>query len=263
MLEPQVPASIAQYLRGYQRDGVRFLFQRFSAGEGGILGDDMGLGKTIQAIAFVSALLQMKGKCKDASVKIYFYFYLFLVFTFWFVLCFSNFIFSGTQEDKLRHCPSYIRNDIAPGIKILSVSPVLVICPASLSDNWFDEFQTWGHFKVLKLTTANRYCRFNVHHFSNLIFLLFSNLLNLCLYFRLDLLNIAKRKECDVLLVTYETARSSIDFLNVVDWTCVLLDEVHRIKETGSQISKALCSLRCKLRFGFTGTPFQVNLHTG
>lgn len=52
---------MAQYLRNYQRDGVRFLYCKFTAGEGGILADDMGLGKTIQAIAFIAAILKMKG----------------------------------------------------------------------------------------------------------------------------------------------------------------------------------------------------------
>ncbi|XP_034240340.1 DNA excision repair protein ERCC-6-like 2 [Thrips palmi] len=194
----QVPPSIAQYLRDYQLDGVRFLYRKFKKGEGGILGDDMGLGKTVQAIAFIAAILQMK----------------------------------GTKEDKLRHCMTYIREDIAPGIELPSVNPVLVICPASLIDNWFDELQTWGHFWVQKLTTANR----------------------------LDLINRARRKECDVVLITFELARSCIDLLNMVDWTCILADEVHRIKEYNSQITKALCRLRCQIRFGFTGTPYQNNL---
>lgn len=78
---------------------------------------------------------------------------------------------------------------------------------------------------------------------------------------RLDLINRAKRRECDVVIITFELARSSIDFLNMVDWTCVLVDEVHRIKDNGSQITRALNSLHCQKRFGLTGTPFQVNVN--
>src|SRR6185312_5553662 len=37
-------------LRGYQREGVRWLAFLKSAGLGGILADDMGLGKTLQAM---------------------------------------------------------------------------------------------------------------------------------------------------------------------------------------------------------------------
>ncbi|KAJ1525630.1 hypothetical protein ONE63_008848 [Megalurothrips usitatus] len=194
----QVPASIAQYLRNYQREGVRFLYQRYREGEGAILGDDMGLGKTVQAIAFISAILQMK----------------------------------GTKDDKFRHLPQAVRNEIAPGIEVPSVSPVLVICPASLSDNWADELQTWGHFNFFKISSSNKF----------------------------EVINKAKRKECDVLITTFEFARSSIDLLNTVEWACVLADEVHRIKDPTSQISKALNSLHCNSRFGFTGTPYQNNM---
>lgn len=38
-----VPAAINTYLRDYQRDGVRFFWERYKEGRGGLLGDDMGL----------------------------------------------------------------------------------------------------------------------------------------------------------------------------------------------------------------------------
>lgn len=48
----KVPATINRYLRDYQRDGVRFLYQHYSENTGAILGDDMGLGKTVQVTRF-------------------------------------------------------------------------------------------------------------------------------------------------------------------------------------------------------------------
>ena len=39
-----IPAAIASKLREYQIDGVKFLYKRFKAGTGAILGDDMGMG---------------------------------------------------------------------------------------------------------------------------------------------------------------------------------------------------------------------------
>jgi len=45
---PRVPQPLNRLLREYQREGVRFLYQCWEMGRGGILGDDMGLGKTIQ-----------------------------------------------------------------------------------------------------------------------------------------------------------------------------------------------------------------------
>ncbi|KII84080.1 hypothetical protein PLICRDRAFT_368459 [Plicaturopsis crispa FD-325 SS-3] len=40
-----VPASINTYLREYQRDGIRFFWNQYKEGRGGLLGDDMGLVK--------------------------------------------------------------------------------------------------------------------------------------------------------------------------------------------------------------------------
>lgn len=52
----EVPQEIKADLRGYQKDGFRWLAILDAWGFGGILADDMGLGKTLQVIAF----LQMK-----------------------------------------------------------------------------------------------------------------------------------------------------------------------------------------------------------
>src|ERR1700722_12447808 len=37
-----VPGGINTYLREYQREGVRFFWERWKGGRGGLLGDDMG-----------------------------------------------------------------------------------------------------------------------------------------------------------------------------------------------------------------------------
>ncbi len=52
-LKPEIPEHIDKVLRGYQRDGVRWLYQLSRYSFGGILADEMGLGKTLQVIAFV------------------------------------------------------------------------------------------------------------------------------------------------------------------------------------------------------------------
>ncbi|KAK4174928.1 putative DNA repair and recombination protein [Triangularia setosa] len=62
-----IPASIAQYLRDYQIEGVGFLHQRFVYQKGCILGDDMGLGKTVQVAAFLTAVFGKTGDERDAK----------------------------------------------------------------------------------------------------------------------------------------------------------------------------------------------------
>lgn len=45
----KVPGSINTFLREYQRDGVRFFWERYHEGRGGLLGDDMGLVRKLSA----------------------------------------------------------------------------------------------------------------------------------------------------------------------------------------------------------------------
>jgi superfamily II DNA or RNA helicase len=52
--EPALPGDLHAELRGYQREGVRWLDFLRTAGLGGLLADDMGLGKTLQALCAVS-----------------------------------------------------------------------------------------------------------------------------------------------------------------------------------------------------------------
>lgn len=46
----QVPYTINRYLRDYQREGIRFMYNSYRRCRGCILGDDMGLGKTVQVM---------------------------------------------------------------------------------------------------------------------------------------------------------------------------------------------------------------------
>eukprot|EP00996_Jenningsia_fusiforme_P001629 NODE_24_length_4384_cov_21.877278_g21_i0.p1 GENE.NODE_24_length_4384_cov_21.877278_g21_i0~~NODE_24_length_4384_cov_21.877278_g21_i0.p1 ORF type:complete len:1300 (-),score=249.74 NODE_24_length_4384_cov_21.877278_g21_i0:485-4309(-) len=46
-----------QQLYEFQREGVRWLWERHCCGKGGLLGDDMGLGKTVQVVTFLGGLM--------------------------------------------------------------------------------------------------------------------------------------------------------------------------------------------------------------
>ena len=52
---PEVPAGLTATLRGYQRDGFRWMARLAAWGAGGVLADDMGLGKTLQSLALLLA----------------------------------------------------------------------------------------------------------------------------------------------------------------------------------------------------------------
>lgn len=109
-----IPASVAQYLRDYQVDGVRFLHHLFVFQRGGILGDDMGLGKTVQVAAFLCAAFGKTGDERDAK-----------------------------RMRKMRR-----HHDGTDGGGGRWYPRVLVVCPGSLIRNWCNELERWGYWHV-------------------------------------------------------------------------------------------------------------------
>lgn len=68
-LEFQLPESLDNVLRDYQKTGFRWFKTLAHYGLGGILADDMGLGKTLQAISFlVSVLPEIRESGRPALV---------------------------------------------------------------------------------------------------------------------------------------------------------------------------------------------------
>jgi len=111
----EVAASLARHLRPYQKEGVRFLFEKCFGRQddnrckvaGAFLADDMGLGRTVQTIALMSAVLgksQLRETDKAASRRVRF------------------------------ETPSSLK--------------CLVISPASVLHNWWDKLHQWGCFAV-------------------------------------------------------------------------------------------------------------------
>ncbi|KAL3868004.1 hypothetical protein ACJMK2_040844 [Sinanodonta woodiana] len=124
----QVPATINQYLRDYQREGIRFLYCHYKHNRGALLEDDMGLGKTVQVIGFLAALLKKH----------------------------------GNRIDIMRQKPKFIRNFSDGFQKVMAEDeedvkkPFLIIGPGCVLYNWLDEFETWGYFKVRKYHGADK-----------------------------------------------------------------------------------------------------------
>lgn len=201
----RVPASIAQYLRPYQKDGVLFMYERFMGNKGCFLADDMGLGKTVQVIAFLSAVLKKTGKETDMKR---------------FEL--RELLLSIDTMAPADDGEEYLEN----------FDPVLIIAPASVMHNWCNELDTWGYFAYRKFHGNERD----------------------------EALRLARNRKLDIVLTTYETARDQIEKLNSITWYCVIADEVHKIKEPESGVTKALKSLNCRRRIGLTGTLMQNSL---
>jgi DNA excision repair protein ERCC-6-like 2 len=52
-------------------------------------------------------------------------------------------------------------------------------------------------------------------------------------------------------------ARADIALLSDLPFSCIILDEVHNVKNPGSKTSIAFSTFDCKVRFGLTGTAIQ------
>lgn len=57
-----------------------------------------------------------------------------------------------------------------------------------------------------------------------------------------------------VVLTSFETARKDISLLDDLAWTCVIVDEVHRVKNPRAAVAMAFNQFACTVRFGLTGT---------
>ncbi|XP_068279807.1 DNA excision repair protein ERCC-6-like 2 isoform X2 [Nyctibius grandis] len=113
-----------------------------------------------------------------------------------------------------------------------TIQTFLIVAPLSVLYNWKDELDTWGYFKVSVLHGSKKD----------------------------DDLSRIKQGKCEVALTTYEILRLYLDELNSVEWSAVIVDEAHRIKNPKAQITQTMKSLKCSVRIGLTGTVLQNNM---
>lgn len=184
-----IPACIAQYLRDYQVEGVQFLHYHFVYQTGCILGDDMGLGKTVQVAAFLIAAFGKTGDERDAK--------------------------------RLRKVSRHGRGKWYPRI--------LIICPGSLIENWKNELNRWGWWKIA------------LYHGPG----------------KDDALKSAENSSLEIMITTYETYRHDEQKLNLIEWDAVIADECHKMKDSRTQITIAMDKINALCRIGLTGTAIQ------
>ncbi|TMS03462.1 DNA excision repair protein ERCC-6-like 2 [Larimichthys crocea] len=193
----RVPYTINRYLRDYQREGIRFIYNNYMRSRGCILGDDMGLGKTVQVIGFLAAVLHK----------------------------------TGTWEDIKNNRPQFLQSQM-PSKQSKPNKVFLIVAPLSVLYNWKDELDTWGHFQCVVVHGLRKE----------------------------EELARLKKGRIEIALTTYETLRLCLDQFNNIDWSAVVVDEAHKIKNPNSQITQAMKDLKCKIRIGLTGTILQNNL---
>ncbi|XP_062987024.1 DNA repair and recombination protein RAD54B isoform X2 [Elgaria multicarinata webbii] len=109
----------------------------------------------------------------------------------------------------------------------------LIVTPGSLVKNWGKEFQKWLGNERIKVFLVDQ--DHKVEEF-----------INSPLY--------------PVLIISYEMLLRSLDQIQKIDFSLVICDEGHRLKNSSIKTTTALAGLSCERRILLTGTPVQNDL---
>uniref|UniRef100_A0A8D1TCE1 DNA excision repair protein ERCC-6-like 2 n=1 Tax=Sus scrofa TaxID=9823 RepID=A0A8D1TCE1_PIG len=139
----------------------------------------------------------------------------------------------GTREDIENNMPEFLLRSMKKEAPSSAAKKLfLIVAPLSVLYNWRDELDTWGYFRVTILHGNKK-----------------DN----------ELIRVKQRK-CEIALTTYETLRLCLDELNSLEWSAVIVDEAHRIKNPKARITEVMKALKCNVRIGLTGTILQNNM---
>ncbi|KAM6160911.1 DNA excision repair protein ERCC-6-like 2 [Erethizon dorsatum] len=139
----------------------------------------------------------------------------------------------GTREDIENNMPEFLlRRMKKEPTSATAKKMFLIVAPLSVLYNWKDELDTWGYFRVTVLHGNKK-----------------DN----------ELIRVRQRKS-EIALTTYETLRLCLDELNSLEWSAIIVDEAHRIKNPKARVTEAMKALKCNVRIGLTGTILQNNM---
>ncbi|MFO8026277.1 MAG: DEAD/DEAH box helicase [Opitutales bacterium] len=191
-LEPApIRPAFDAILRSYQRIGVAWLWHLYRHDLGGILADEMGLGKTLQALALIECIRNQATRPADSRPR---------------------------------------QGDGGPAGPAES-HPALVVCPASLVENWLRE--------TARFTPGLKAVK---HHGPK------------------RAKEPAALEDADLVITSYGTLRQDAELLTTIDWCVAIGDEAQHIKNRRSQNAKTLTRLHSAGRFLLTGTPVENSL---
>lgn len=112
----------------------------------------------------------------------------------------------------------------------------LIVVPKSCVQNWFNEFQRFiPEMKVKIFHTSKADLRKES--------------------------KVLMDRSVDAILTTYEMCLYAKNYFKDVNWSYIVVDEAHRLKNENSQLSTIIRTFRFKHRLLLTGTPLQNNIH--
>ncbi len=188
---PTLPGRLENVLRPYQKIGVSWLYHLFQHKLGGILADEMGLGKTLQALSLLACLKSNPGRINSGP---------------------------NLRRRSSNHTSA-------------SAETSLVVCPASLVENWRREaekfcpqlnvFVNHGAQRIKDATTFLTY---------------------------------------DLIITSYGTLIRDETLFASREFLCVIGDEAQHIKNRRTRNAKAIASLQTRGRVLLTGTPVENSI---
>ncbi|MDR2673565.1 MAG: DEAD/DEAH box helicase [Opitutaceae bacterium] len=221
-----VPAALDARLRPYQRLGAAWLWHLRRHGLGGILADEMGLGKTLQALAVIAALKNENTARPAAGAGPLG------------APSFHSADGGNAAAPSTSAAPSASATASAPAalaapsaLAPAAPATALVVCPASLVENWRRE--------AARFAPA---LRVFVHHGNS---------------------RLARASDLgahDLVLTSYGTLARDRALFAAAPFALLIADEAQHLKNRRSQNAKTLRSLRAGSRFLLTGTPLENSL---
>ena len=208
-------------LRPYQLAGFYWMHSLLQHGLGGILADDMGLGKTLQAIAILASYYPADENSDnpvypDSPEK-------------FLSPSFQLDLFAQPEINPNLPVPAFNKSIANTDFNRPNAS--LVVMPASLIHNWYNELQRFAPW-----------LRIYIHVGSNRV------------------TSAKSFSQSDIVLTTYGTLRNDIATFGKYVFGHIILDESQTIKNPDSKATQAVFSLQGQNRMVLTGTPIQNSL---
>lgn len=138
----------------------------------------------------------------------------------------------GTREDIENNMPEFLLKSMKKESSSTARKMFLIVAPLSVLYNWKDELDTWGYFRVTVLHGSKKD----------------------------NELTRLKQRKCEIALTTYETLRLCLEELNSLEWSAIIVDEAHRIRNPNARVTEVMKAVKCKVRIGLTGTILQNNM---
>ncbi|CAF4765294.1 unnamed protein product, partial [Rotaria sp. Silwood1] len=120
--------------------------------------------------------------------------------------------------------------------------PFLIVVPLSTIQGWQQEFQRWAPYMNTIVYIGDMISREKIRHFE--------------MYASGN----KKQLKFHALLTTYDFLLKDSKYLSSINWSVVLVDEAHRLKNDDSMLYRTLIQFESQHRILITGTPLQNSL---